>query len=148
MPSTLKTVFLLAISSLKTFGDLQALSVAPTHLDFAPGMAKAFLYPRARYVPKVPYVRPQPVVWQAFSPLPSGSQTSKSLIVCVQCEHWMHTSTELPCREGRTNCCWYAMVPLRKVLLLPNRPKVGGLWMPLTLPMSPLISPRSQGSLY
>ncbi len=42
---TLKTVFLLAISSLKRVGDLQALSVAPTHLDFAPGMAKAFLYP-------------------------------------------------------------------------------------------------------
>ncbi len=39
---TLKTVFLLAISSLKRVGDLQALSVAPTHLDFAPGMAKAF----------------------------------------------------------------------------------------------------------
>ncbi len=35
---TLKTVLLLAISSLKRAGDLQALSVAPTHLDFAPGM--------------------------------------------------------------------------------------------------------------
>ncbi len=67
---TLKTVFLLAISSLKRFGDLQALSVAPTHLDFAPGMAKAFLYPRAGYVPKVPSVTPQPVVLQAFSPPP------------------------------------------------------------------------------
>ncbi|KAL0173183.1 hypothetical protein M9458_033494, partial [Cirrhinus mrigala] len=43
---TLKAVFLLAISSLKRVGDLQALSVAPSHLDFAPGMAKAFLYPR------------------------------------------------------------------------------------------------------
>ncbi len=51
---TLKTVFLLAISSLKRVGDLQALSVAPTNLDFAPGMAKSFLYPRAGYVPKVP----------------------------------------------------------------------------------------------
>ncbi len=39
---TLKTVFLLAISSLKRVGDMQGLSVAPTHLDFAPGMAKAF----------------------------------------------------------------------------------------------------------
>ncbi len=67
---TLKTVFLLAISSLKRVGDLQALSVAPTHLDFATGMAKAFLYPRAGYVPKVPSVTPQPVVLQAFSPPP------------------------------------------------------------------------------
>ncbi len=73
--------------------------------------------------------------------LPSGSQTSKSLIVCVQWEHWIRMSTELPCGEGRTNC-WFAMVPLREVFLLPYRPSVGGLWMPLTLSMSPLISPR------
>ncbi len=33
-------------------------------------MAKAFLYPRAGYVPKVPYVTPQPVLLQAFSPPP------------------------------------------------------------------------------
>ncbi len=31
-------------------------------------------------------------------PLP-GSLTRKSLIVCVQCEHWMHTSTELPIQD-------------------------------------------------
>ncbi len=42
---TIKTAFLLAISFLKRVGDLQVLSVAPTYLDFAPGMAKAFLYP-------------------------------------------------------------------------------------------------------
>ncbi len=42
---TLKTVLLLVISSLKRVGDLQALSVAPSFLDFAPGLAKAFLYP-------------------------------------------------------------------------------------------------------
>ncbi len=67
---TMKTGFHLAISSLKRCGDLQALSVAPTHLDFAPGIAKAFLYPRAGYVPKVSSVTPQPVVLQAFSPPP------------------------------------------------------------------------------
>jgi hypothetical protein len=67
---TLKTVFLLAMASLKRVGDLQALSVAPTHLDFAPGMAKAFLYPRAGYVPKVPSITPQPVVLRALSPPP------------------------------------------------------------------------------
>ncbi len=49
---TLKTVFILVISSLKRVGDLQALTVAPTHLDFVPGMAKAFLYPCVGYVPK------------------------------------------------------------------------------------------------
>ncbi|KAL0173090.1 hypothetical protein M9458_033401, partial [Cirrhinus mrigala] len=43
---TIKTVLLLALTSLKRVGDLQALSVAPSHLDFAPGMAKAFLCSR------------------------------------------------------------------------------------------------------
>ncbi len=79
---TLKTVFLLAISSLKRVGDLQALSVAPTHLDFAPGMAKAFLYPRAGYVPKVPSVTPQPVVLQAFSP-PPFRETDQQNLNCM-----------------------------------------------------------------
>ncbi len=67
---TLKTVFLLAISSLKRVGDLQALSVAPSYLNFAPGLAKVFLYPRAGYVPKVPSSTPRPVVLQAFCPPP------------------------------------------------------------------------------
>ncbi len=40
---TLKRVLLLALSSLKRVGDLQALSVAPSFLDYAPGLAKAFL---------------------------------------------------------------------------------------------------------
>ncbi|KAI2653718.1 Fumarate hydratase class II [Labeo rohita] len=66
----IKTVLLLALTSLKQVGDLQALSVAPSYLDFAPGMAKAFLYPRAGSVPKVPTVAPQPVVLQAFCPPP------------------------------------------------------------------------------
>ncbi len=50
---TLKTVFLLVISSLKRVGDLQALSVAPTHLDFAPGMANLFI-PSWRVSPQSP----------------------------------------------------------------------------------------------
>ncbi len=40
---TIKTAFLLAISSLKRVGDLQALSVAPAYLDFALGKATEFL---------------------------------------------------------------------------------------------------------
>ncbi|XP_048054335.1 B-cell receptor CD22-like [Megalobrama amblycephala] len=51
---TLKTAFLLAITSLKKIGDLQALSVAPSYLEFALGMVKAFLHARLGYVPKVP----------------------------------------------------------------------------------------------
>ncbi|KAL0190467.1 hypothetical protein M9458_013165, partial [Cirrhinus mrigala] len=67
---TIKTALLLALTSLKRVGDLQALSVAPSHFDFAPGMTKAFLYPRAGNVPKVPTATPQPVVLQAFCPPP------------------------------------------------------------------------------
>ncbi len=76
---TLKTVFILAISSLKRVVK-QALSVAPTHLDFAPGMAKILLYPRAGYVPKVPSVTPQPVILQAFSPPPFREPDWQKLI--------------------------------------------------------------------
>ncbi len=75
-------VFLLAISSLKRVGDLQALSVAPTHLDVAPGMAKVFLYPRVGYTPKVPHVTPQHVILQAFSPPPFG-EPDKQKLNCV-----------------------------------------------------------------
>ncbi|KAI2643104.1 hypothetical protein H4Q32_027660 [Labeo rohita] len=65
-----KTSFLLALSSLKRVGDLQALSVAPSFLDFAPGLSKAFLHTRTGYVPKVPSSAPRPVVLQAFCPPP------------------------------------------------------------------------------
>ncbi|KAL0151772.1 hypothetical protein M9458_052923 [Cirrhinus mrigala] len=67
---TIKTAVLLALASLKRVGDLQALSVAPSCIDFAPGLAKVFLFPRAGYVPKVPFVPPQPIVLQAFCPPP------------------------------------------------------------------------------
>ncbi|KAI2646533.1 hypothetical protein H4Q32_025500 [Labeo rohita] len=74
----------LSLSSLKRVGDLQALSVAPSHLDFAPGMAKVFLYPRPGYVPKVP----------SF-------------------EHWTHTFTDLPCGEIQNNCSSVSAPPKR-----------------------------------
>ncbi len=60
---TLKTVFLLAISSLKRVGDLPTWTLRPA-------WPKPFLYPCAGYIPKVPSVTPQPVVLQAFSPPP------------------------------------------------------------------------------
>ncbi|XP_073780302.1 uncharacterized protein [Danio rerio] len=76
---TLKTAFLLAISSLKRVGDLQALSVAPSFLEFAPGMSKAFLYPRPGYVPKVPTHVARPAVLQAFNPPPFQSSDQEKL---------------------------------------------------------------------
>ncbi len=122
---TSKTVLLLAIYSLKRVGDLQAFSVSPSYLDFAPDLVKAFLFPGAGYVPKVPFSTPQPIVLNAFCPLPFREPDQKRLNCMCPVEHWMRASTELPCGEGRTNC-WYAMVPLRRVFPLPSRPSVGG----------------------
>ncbi|KAL0157275.1 hypothetical protein M9458_048521, partial [Cirrhinus mrigala] len=76
---TIKTVLLLALTSLKRDRDLQALSVAPSYLDFAPSMAKAFLYPHPGYVPKVPSLAPRPVVLQAFCPPPFRDQDQQKL---------------------------------------------------------------------
>ncbi len=39
---TLKTVRLMALSSLKRVGDLQALSISPSCMDFAPGLVKVY----------------------------------------------------------------------------------------------------------
>ncbi len=80
---TIKTAFLLAISSLKRVGDLQALSVASAYLDFAPGKATEFLYPRVGYVPKVPSVAPQPIVLQAVCPPPFGELFHWTDYTCV-----------------------------------------------------------------
>ncbi len=67
---TLKALFLLAISSLKRIGDLPTLSVAPSCLEFALGMVKAFLHPRPGYVPKVPANVARSIMLQAFCPPP------------------------------------------------------------------------------
>ncbi|KAL0172117.1 hypothetical protein M9458_032428, partial [Cirrhinus mrigala] len=69
----------LSLTSLKRVGDLQAFSVAPSHLEFAPGMTKAFIYPRPGYVPKVPTNTPQPVVLQAFCPPPFRKPNQQKL---------------------------------------------------------------------
>ena len=87
---TIKTAFLLAITSLKRVGHLQDLSVAPSYLDFAPGMAKVFLYPRAGYVPKVPSVIPQPIVLQAFSPPPFGDPDQQKLNCMCPVRAYIH----------------------------------------------------------
>lgn len=76
---TLKMVFLLAITSLKRVGDLQALAVTPACLEFAPGKVKAFLHPSPGYVPKVPSSTARSVVLQAFHPPPHVSAGEERL---------------------------------------------------------------------
>ncbi len=67
---TLKMFFLMAITSLKRIGDLQALSISPSCLDFAPGLVKVILHPHPNYLPKVPFSTMNPVVLEAFCPPP------------------------------------------------------------------------------
>ncbi len=83
---TLKALFLLAISSLKRIGDLQALSVAPSCLEFAPGMVKAFLHPRPGYVPKVPANVARSIMLQAFCtpPFHNADQDRHNLLCPVR----------------------------------------------------------------
>ncbi len=69
---TLKVVLFLALTSLKRVGDLQALSVSETCMDFAPGLVKVTLRPRPGYVPKVlsTSFRSQVVTLHSFHPPP------------------------------------------------------------------------------
>ncbi|KAK3568529.1 hypothetical protein QTP86_008616 [Hemibagrus guttatus] len=76
---TLKMALLLALASLRWVGDLQALLVAPACLEFAPGMSKAILHLRARYVPKVPRMAGHPVILQAFCLPPNESAEQERL---------------------------------------------------------------------
>ena len=50
---TLKTVFLIALSSVKRVGDLHALSTNAACLEFGPNDSKVILRPRHGYVPKI-----------------------------------------------------------------------------------------------
>ncbi|CAM4625515.1 unnamed protein product [Leuciscus chuanchicus] len=47
-----KTVFLMALASVKRIGDLHALSVSPACLEFGPNDSKVILKPKHGYVPK------------------------------------------------------------------------------------------------
>ncbi len=72
---TLKVVLLLALTSLKRVGDLQAFSVSETCMDFAPGLVKVTLRPRPGYIPKVlsTSFRSQVVTLHSFHPPPFAS---------------------------------------------------------------------------
>ncbi|KAI2646141.1 Leucine--tRNA ligase [Labeo rohita] len=87
---TIKMALLLALTSLKRVGKLQALSVARSYLDFVPGMAKAFLYPCPGYVPKVPSLATWPVVLQAFCPPPFRDQDQQKLNCMRALDMYIH----------------------------------------------------------
>ncbi len=78
---TLKVVLLLALTSLKRVGDLQAFSVSETCMDFAPGLVKVTLRPRPGYIPKVlsTSFRSQVVMLHSFHPPPFASSEDERL---------------------------------------------------------------------
>ncbi len=78
---TLTVVLLLALTSLKRVGDLQAFSVSETCMDFAPGLVKVTLRPRPGYIPKVlsTSFRSQVVTLHSFHPPPFASSEDERL---------------------------------------------------------------------
>ncbi len=78
---TLKDTLLLALTSLKRVGDLQAFSVSETCMDFAPGLVKVTLWPRPGYIPKVlsTSFRYQVVTLHSFHPPPFASSKDEKL---------------------------------------------------------------------
>ncbi len=78
---TLKFVLLLAPTSLKRVGDLQAFSISETCMDFAPGLVKVTLRPRPGYIPKVlsTSFRSQVVTLHSFHPPPFASSEDERL---------------------------------------------------------------------
>ncbi len=76
---TLKVVLLLALTSLKRVGDLQAFSVSETCMDF--GLVKVTLRPRPGYIPKVlsTSFRSQVVTLHSFHPPPFASSEDERL---------------------------------------------------------------------
>ncbi len=78
---TFKVTLLLALTSLKRVGDLQALSVSEMCMDFAPGLVKVTLRPRPGYIPKVlsTLFRSQVVTLHSFHPPPFASGEDERL---------------------------------------------------------------------
>ncbi len=104
---TFKMVFLLAITSLKRVGDLQALAISPNCLEFAPGRLNAILHPMPGYVPKVPSNMSQPVVLQTFHrPAHVSAEEEKLHLLCPvralnifnqKSSHWRRSEQLLVC---------------------------------------------------
>ncbi len=78
---TLKVTLLLALTSLKRVGDLQAFSVSEIYMDFALGLVKVTLRPRPGYIPKVlsTSFRSQVVTLHSFHPPPFTSSEDERL---------------------------------------------------------------------
>ncbi|KAK7880711.1 hypothetical protein WMY93_032661 [Mugilogobius chulae] len=76
----LKTVLLLALTSAKRVSELQAFSVSPTCMQFAPGLSKVHLCPNPAFMPKVEPAYSCPTLEiAAFHPPPFSSPEEQQL---------------------------------------------------------------------
>ncbi len=115
---TLKVTLLLALTSLKRVGDLQALSVSEMCMDSAPGLVKVTLRPRPGYIPKVLSTSfcSQVVTLHSFHPPPFASSEDEKLhMLCPvralklyvdRSKVWRKSSQLLVCfGAGRRRAC-------------------------------------------
>ncbi len=77
---SLKTALLLALASVKRVGDLQALSINQSCLEFGPNDSKVVLKPRLGYLPKVLSTPFRAQVIGLFALLPSTGSQELSLL--------------------------------------------------------------------
>ncbi|KAK0156393.1 hypothetical protein N1851_000309 [Merluccius polli] len=99
---SLKTALLLALTSAKRVSDLQALSIRPSCLQFAPGRTKVCLRPNPAFVPKVVVLgyRCPTVELLAFHPPPFSSAEEKKL------------NTLCPVRALHVTCALRGKIPI------------------------------------
>jgi len=106
---------------------MQALSISPSCLDFAPGAVKVILHPHPDYLPKVPFSAVHLVILEAFSPpLFTTPEQEKSRLCPVRAlQAYIH----------RTNHCSSVMVVVTEEQLPPSRQCLTGSGMLLLLLM-------------
>ncbi len=99
---TLKMAFLLAITSLRRVGDLQALSVTPRCLEFAPGNVRAILHPFPGYVPEgaVQHDEAHGTAGVSSSTSCDGGEREASSALPRQSTEYFHSEV-IPLEEGR-----------------------------------------------
>ncbi|KAL0168793.1 hypothetical protein M9458_037015, partial [Cirrhinus mrigala] len=98
-PLAFKAALLLAVASVKRMGDLQALSVNPSCLEFGPGDPEVILKPRHGYVPKVPSTpfRAQVIT---LSALPSSEEDQELNLLCPVRELRMYIERSASFRQS------------------------------------------------
>ncbi len=114
---TLKVTLLLAFTSLKRVGDLQALSVSAMCMDFALGLVKVTLRLRPGNIPKVlsSSFRSQVVILHSFHPPPFAlSEDEKLHMLCFTTLTLIRLQVLRSCLFEPTVCCWFIIRPDRQ----------------------------------